>query len=111
MERGSAIYLAFTSNEQYGDPPNSVYYGWVQLGIDTDGNLVALNSACDFDHGPMVVGGGAWEGGIPEPSGGMLLLIGAAVLGLRRVKKLGEERRGWSAPLGGAGVVEQHNEP
>ena len=84
MERNSAIYLAFTSNEQYGDPPNSVYYGWVQIGIDTDGNLVALNSACDFDHGPMVVGGGAWTGGIPEPSGGILFLLGVAVLGLRR---------------------------
>ena len=84
MGRDSAIYLAFTSNEQYGDPPNSVYYGWVQIGIDTEGNLVALNSACDFDHGSMVVGGGAWEGGVPEPSGGILLLLGAAILGLRR---------------------------
>ena len=84
MERNSAIYLAFTSNEQYDDPPNSVYYGWVQIGIDTDGNLVALNSACDFDHGPMVVGGGAWTGDIPEPSGGMLFILGTAVLGLRQ---------------------------
>ena len=87
IEKGTAIYLAFTSNEQYGDPQNSVYYGWVQLGINTDGNLVAINSACDFDHGPMIVGGGAWEGGIPEPSGGILFLLGAAMLGLGRGRK------------------------
>ncbi len=36
----------------------------------------------------MVVGGGAWEGGIPEPSGGVLFLLGAAALGLRRAKRL-----------------------
>ena len=42
----------------------------------------------DLDGGPMVVGGGAWTDGIPEPSGGVLFLVGAAMLGLRRVKRL-----------------------
>ena len=63
MDGGDYVYLAFTTNEQYGsNPPDSAYYGWVQIGIDTDGGIVVLNSACDFDHGPMIVGGGAWEG-------------------------------------------------
>ena len=31
-----------------------------------------------------VVGGGAWDGNIPEPSSGTLLLLGVAALGLRR---------------------------
>ena len=48
------------------------------------GKVTLLGSAIDLDGGPMVVGGGAWEGGIPEPSGGMLVLLGAAMLGLRR---------------------------
>ncbi len=87
MERDSSVYLAFETNEQYGcDPPDSAYYGWVQLGIDTDGNIVVLNSACDFDHGPMVVGGGAWEGATPEPVSGILLLLGGALLALRRAR-------------------------
>ena len=84
MAKEDSVYLAFTSNEQRGDPPSSAYYGWVQLGIDTDGNIVVLNSACDFDHGPMIVGGGAWEGGTPEPASGLLLLVGGALLALRR---------------------------
>ena len=70
------------------EPSGTYLYGWVSIGVDDDGSPYLVHSAIDLDGGPMIVGGGAWEGGIPEPSGGMLLLIGAAVLGLRRVKKL-----------------------
>ena len=59
-------------------------YGWVSLDVDKEGNLTLTGSAIDLDGGPMVVGGGAWEGGIPEPFGGILFLLGTAVLGLRR---------------------------
>ncbi len=71
------VFLAYASSR------DSIYYGWVGLAIDNEGTLYPYG-AVDLDGGPMVVGGGAWEGNIPEPSGGMLLLIGAAVLGLRR---------------------------
>ena len=83
VKRDDSVYLAFTSNEQYGDSPDSIYYGWVQFGVEEDGNIVVLDSACDFDHGPMVVGGGAWTGTIPEPSAGVLFLLGLAGLALR----------------------------
>ena len=59
-------------------------YGWISLDIDSDGNLTLSGSAIDLDGGPMIVGGGAWTGGIPEPSGGMLFLLGVVALGLRR---------------------------
>ena len=78
------VFLAYASYLGGGE---AIYYGWVGLSIDNEGMLYSYG-AVDLDHGPMVVGGGAWEGGIPEPSGGILLLIGAAVLGLRRVKEL-----------------------
>ncbi len=81
----SDIYLSYIcSVDPIGYKENQVYYyGWVNVTIGYDGDIYAYG-AYDFDGGPMVVGGGAWEGGIPEPSGGMLLLLGAAVLGLRR---------------------------
>ncbi len=91
VEANVGLYLAFVCSDVigYSDPSEvPVVYGWVELVVDDNGNVIASSSAADLDGGPMVVGGGAWEGGIPEPSGGMLLLIGAAVLGLRRVKKL-----------------------
>ena len=56
----------------------SFVYGWLQLGIDQTGVLYLGPNAYDLDGGPMVVGGGAWEGGIPEPSGGILFLLGVA---------------------------------
>ncbi len=81
----SDIYLSYICTYEsswYGEN-RYYYYGWVDIYLDSDGQVNAWG-AFDKDGGPMIVGGGAWEGGIPEPSGGMLLLIGTAVLGLRR---------------------------
>ena len=79
------FYLAFCMDIDY--PNLEVIYGWVQLRMEDDGTISYMHSAYDLDGGPMVVGSGAWTGGIPEPSGGMLLLLGVAVLGLRRELK------------------------
>ena len=81
----SDIYLSYIcSVDPVGYKENQFYYyGWVNVTLDYDGSIYAYG-AVDEDGGPMVVGGGAWTGGIPEPSGGMLLLIGVAVLELRR---------------------------
>ena len=94
LRQGETTYLAFCGEQLAGHSMSNlartgVYlYGWVSLTVDENGIPKVTGSAIDLDGGPMVVGGGAWTGGIPEPTSGMLLLIGAAVLGLRRVKKL-----------------------
>ena len=54
------------------------YYGWAEYVVDEDGTFKILNSAIDFDGGPMIVGA------IPEPTSGFLLLLGVAGLALRR---------------------------
>ena len=79
---GDEFYLMFCVDTDY--PNLEVIYGWVQLRMEDDGTISYLHSAYDLDGGPMVVGGGVWEGGIPEPSGGILFLLGLAALGLRR---------------------------
>ena len=76
----SADPVGYSENQFY-------YYGWVNVILDYDGSIYAYG-AIDEAGGPMVVGGGAWEGGIPEPSGGILFLLGVVMLGLRRVQKL-----------------------
>ena len=78
LELNTDIYLAFVCRD---DPyfAGNFYYGWLRF----DGENV-LGYNYDVGDGVMVVGGGAWEGGIPEPSGGVLFLLGAATLGLRR---------------------------
>lgn len=70
--------------ESYMSTDPMVLYGWMELTVDASGGISVTGSAIDLDGGPMVVGGGAWDGNIPEPSAGMLFLLGAAVLGLRR---------------------------
>ena len=97
VEANTALYLAFVCSDvnAYSDPKEaSVVYGWVELAVDGNGNVVVSSSAADLDGGPMVVGGGAWEGGIPEPSGGMLFLLGAAALGLRRISRFSGDKGG-----------------
>ena len=55
-------------------------YGWVEFGFDDSNGLIVVNGALDLDGGPMMVGGGA----IPEPSSGLLVLLGLVALSLRR---------------------------
>ena len=81
----TSIYLAFVcSDTPYGTSYPPFVYGWIELGVDKEGSVSIHSSAYDLDGGPMVVGGGAYTGGIPEPSGWVLMLLGLATLGLRR---------------------------
>ena len=78
IDMNADMYLAFVCRD---DPyyTGSFYYGWLRFNGDT-----VLGFNYDIGDGEMVVGGGAWTGGIPEPSGGMLMLLGLASLGLKR---------------------------
>lgn len=76
IDKGKSVYLAFAV--QRSDAIESSTCGWVELGLDDNGDLTALRSAWDIDGDPIMVGG------IPEPSSGLLLLIGGALLAIRR---------------------------
>lgn len=102
LQKTTSAYLAFVCsdleyvwNESYA----SFVYGWIELGIDSNGMLYLAQSAYDLDGGPMVVGGGVWTGGIPEPSCGMLFLLGVAILGLRREEHNGGKSVGCSSSI------------
>lgn len=67
------MYIAF-QNEFAG----GTRYGWFQIGVDQAGELNILSSAWDLDGDAIVVGA------IPEPTSGMLVLLGMAALALKR---------------------------
>ena len=84
------IYLAFAS--YWGRPDSSTvsgynfdldnpYFGWVGLNVNR-GTVTLLGSYVDLDHNPVVAG--QYESLIPEPSSSVLLLVGVALLALRR---------------------------
>ncbi len=78
---GDSLYLAFLAPVQGGEDGEDYLYGWVELGVKNN-QLDLLSSAFSTDS--LYVGGGA----IPEPSGGLLLLLGAGCIALRRRKRV-----------------------
>ena len=87
VETGDRFYLAligywYEDVDPYAEPwpvqDVAYFYGWVELrAAKTELNI--LGSA--FSYSPLIVGGGL---AIPEPSGGVLVLLGVAALFLRR---------------------------
>lgn len=86
VENPSDFYMAFKVSEvlkgSTGYEEGMSWYGWVHVSIDENLEMTLLGADINLYGGAVTVGV------IPEPTGGLLLLIGAAVLGLRRVKKL-----------------------
>ena len=82
---GSSVYMMFVFSDDMVHPRDPRYiYGWVEIAVSDNGTLRLGRSAIDLDGGPMVVGGGAWDGATPEPMSGLLLLVGGALLARRR---------------------------
>lgn len=81
VRNGDSLYLAFLAPVQGGEDGEDYLYGWVELGVKNN-QLDLLSSAFSTDS--LYVGGGA----IPEPSGGLLLLLGAGCIALRRRKRV-----------------------
>ena len=73
---GETIYLGFASQSSALTDP--ITCGWIELGLDGEGALTVIQSAWDRDGDPIRVGS------TPEPSSALLLLVGGALLALRR---------------------------
>ena len=83
VEPNTDIYLSYICSYYPLEENPYYHYGWVRMTIDDGGGIYAIG-AFDENGGPMIVGGGAWEGATPEPASGLLLLLGGALLALRR---------------------------
>ena len=86
------VYLSFVTYWVCFDfsPPNGYsfdmdnpYFGWVGLNVNR-GKVSLLGSYVDLDHNPVIAG--RYESLIPEPSSALLLLLGGALLSLKRRK-------------------------
>ena len=69
--KDSTFYLALIVDD-------AEYYGWLAIDVDKKGGLTLSHSILSDTEGMLVVGA------IPEPSGGVLLLLGFSLLALRR---------------------------
>ena len=76
ISQGESVYLGFASQPATMTDPTTC--GWIELGLDGEGALTVLRSAWDRDGDPIRVGA------TPEPSSALLLLVGGALLALRR---------------------------
>ena len=86
VENPDDFYMAFKISEVLDDGNDYVagqtWYGWVHVSVDdTDLKMTLLGSGINLYGGAVTVGA------IPEPSSALLLLIGGAVLGLRRRRR------------------------
>lgn len=75
--KGDDVFLGVAVARSY-ETPLDVLYGWVQFHQDSDGNVSFVTSALDLTGEGVVVGA------TPEPSSVLLLLVGGALLALRR---------------------------
>ena len=85
VDGNKSVYLMFAS-AGFGETPEVAppyYYGWAELYVG-NGTVTLVRSAIDLDGDSIVVGAGT----IPEPSSTLLLLVGGALLALRRRNQL-----------------------
>jgi hypothetical protein len=67
-------------NIDLGENPSRDIFGWVQLRVDSDLNVMMIDNAMAFDAGQIIIG----KNLVPEPSGAILALLGLALLQRRR---------------------------
>ena len=82
VENPSDFYMAFKVSEvlivdaHYEE--GMTWYGWAHVSIDDSMEMTLLDAGINLYGGEVIVGA------TPEPSAGVLFLLGAAALGLRR---------------------------
>jgi hypothetical protein len=84
VENPDDFYMAFKVSEVLWDGSDYVagetWYGWVHASIDENLEMTLLGDGINLYGGAVMVG----EGSTPEPVSGLLLLVGGALLALRR---------------------------
>ena len=75
-------YLAILGNKDFDQSELDPYWAWVELQGNRKDGLSIVASAISFDA-PLIVGGGLVDP-TPEPTSGLLLLVGSALLLIRR---------------------------
>ena len=86
VENYSDFYIAFKMTEPIISGNDVLegqsWYGWVHVSVDeTDLKMTLLGSGINLEGGAVTVGA------IPEPCDGVLLLVGGALLALRRRRR------------------------
>ena len=83
VETPDDFYMVFKVSQvllgEYAYEEGMTWYGWAHVSVDASLEMTLLGAGINLDGGAVIVGAG-----IPEPSGGMLMLLGVAVLALRR---------------------------
>lgn len=81
IENPDDFYMVFKASEvliENGDYVEGMtWYGWVHVSVDENLDMTLLGDGINLDGGPVTVG-------IPEPSSALLLLLGCALMALRR---------------------------
>ena len=81
VENPDDFYMAFKVSEVLEDSGYSegpAWYGWVHVSVDDDLRMTLLGADINLTGGAVTVGA------TPEPSSALLLLVGGALLALKR---------------------------
>ena len=80
IETPEDFYLGFRARTAESEDSLS-WYGWMHVSVDEDWKMTLLGSGINLDGGAVLVGGPIPT---PEPTSALLLMLGVALLGLRR---------------------------
>ena len=88
IENPNDFYMAFKVGEVLNGAESyevgQTWYGWVHVSLDDNLYMTLIGAGVNLDGGAVIVG----EGATPEPASGLLLLVGGALLALKRRRNM-----------------------